>query len=129
MFDLNKISFNLKIKRKMSVIATLFQHQLTVKMYHFQTKRYGAHKAADAYLVKYGLNLDQFMEVWQGETETVKDTDLVINVKTYNDSNIAQHLNSVVVFLNSFLLSTELKAIRDTMLADLQQFKYLLTFE
>ena len=114
----------------MSVLATFFQHQLTVKMYHFQTKRYGAHKAADAYLVKYTANLDQFMEVWQGEAGTVKDTDLVVNVKTYNDSNIAQHLNSVAAFLNSFnKLSTELKAIRDVMLADLQQFKYLLIFE
>jgi len=114
----------------MSVISTFFQHQLTIKMYHFQTKRYGAHKAADAYLLKYAANLDLFMEVWQGEVGTVKDTDLVINVKTYNDATIAQHLNTMVTYLNSFTkLSNELKAIRDTMLTDLQQFKYLLTFE
>ena len=51
----------------MSQINIFFEHQLTIKMFHFQTKKYGAHKAADKYLVKYQANLDRYMEVYQGE--------------------------------------------------------------
>ena len=114
----------------MSVITPFFQHQLTVKMYHFQTKNYGAHKAADDYLVKYGANLDRFMEVYQGEAGRLQDKYLKVEFEVATDQTIDSHLVLMIEHLNRFeKLSHELAAIRDEMLADLQQFRYLLTFQ
>ena len=31
----------------------LLNHQIVLKLFHFQTTTYGAHKASDAYLEKY----------------------------------------------------------------------------
>ncbi len=116
----------------MSVVNGFFQHQLTMKMYHFQTKSYGAHKAADAYLIKYGANLDLFMEAWQGANGRLTNNEVVIRFNTVNDNNVVAHLDDMVNFLlqlSSGNLSSELAAIRDNMVADLQQLKYLLTFK
>jgi len=113
-----------------SVISPFFQHQLVVKMYHFQTKKYGAHKASDKYLVKYSANFDRFMEVFQGETGRLQDNQIILEFAVATDETIDMHLKSMIDHLNSFnKLSYELAAIRDEMLADLQQFRYLLTFK
>ena len=111
-----------------SLIEVFFQHQLTMKMYHFQTKKYGAHKAADAYLVKYTANLDRFMEALQGEDGRLKNSSIHVNFNVVNDDTIDSHLASMINYLD-MKLSHDLAAIRDEMIADLQQLRYLLTFE
>ena len=114
----------------MSLVTILFHHQLTLKMFHFQTKTYGGHKAADGYLLKYTANLDRFMEVYQGEYGTIKDTKIDINFVVSNDENIDQHLMSMINYLNVMNgLSNGLQNIRDDMVADIQQLRYLLTFK
>ena len=116
----------------MSIVQTLFEHQLTLKMYHFQTTNYGAHKASDTYLITYTANLDRFMEVWQGQYGRVDDKQVRVNFNTVNDNTIIQHLDSMVTFLGSLnngQMSIDLAAIRDEMVANIQQLKYLLTFK
>lgn len=114
----------------MSLITVLFEHQLAVKMFHFQTMKYGGHKAADAYLITYTANLDRFMEVYQGEYGTIKDTYISINFPTTTDSTIESHLNSMIVYLENMRnLSVGLQNIRDEMVSDIKQFIYLLSFE
>lgn len=113
-----------------SVISVFFQHQLTVKMFHFQTKKYGAHKASDEYLKTYSKNFDRFMEVWQGEAGKILDDHIKLEFNVVTDATIDSHLKSMINYMNKFVgLSNELATIRDEMLADLQQFRYLLTFE
>ena len=112
------------------MIEAFFQHQLTMKMYHFQTKNYGSHKAADGYLIKYALNFDRFMEVWQGQNGTVNNKEIHVNFLTANDENISKHLDDMITFLTSLPdLTVDLLAIRDEMVADIRQLKYLLTFK
>ena len=70
------------------LLIFLFNHQLVMKMYHFQTKCYGAHKASDSYLETFRGNLDKLMEVAQGRFGTVNVEQFKIPVKTTNDSDI-----------------------------------------
>lgn len=114
----------------MSVVNAFFQHQLTMKMYHFQTNNYGAHKAADKYLVKYAANFDRFMEVWQGANGRLANNNIQVKFNTVNDDTVTIHLNNMVDFLiNMNDLTVDLSTIRDEMVADIQQLKYLLTFK
>ena len=113
----------------MSLVSVLFHHQLAIKMFHFQTKKYGAHKAADSYLIKFEANLDRFMEIYQGENGRIQDSQISINFVVLTDSTIDNHLVTMATYLNSMdNLSSGLTNVRDDMLSDIQQFQYLLTF-
>lgn len=114
----------------MELISAFFQHQLTMKMFHFQTKKYGAHKAADAYLLKYGANFDRFMEAWQGRNGRLTQDKVEVGFYTVDDTTIFQHLDDMSSFLTKIDLDqqVDLAAIRDEMVADIEQLKYLLTF-
>lgn len=117
----------------MSGIESFFAHQLMVKMFHFQTAFIGSHTAADAYLLKFQANLDRFMEVWQGREGRLKDFQITINFTTATDETITYYLETFDSYLRDLQvegqnLQSDLANIRDEMRADLQQFRYLLTF-
>lgn len=116
-----------------ALLCLSFNHQLQMKMYHFQTLEYGAHKAVDSYLSKFTDNLDKFMEVAQGIFGKFKIKYLDIKFETLNDQNIVENLNKFInilrncdQFINTY---TELTNIRDEMVGDINQLKYLLTFK
>jgi hypothetical protein len=115
------------------ILKSLYKHQLIIKTFHFQTLNYGAHKSADCYLEKFTSNLDRFMESAQGRFGRVNLNELNIRLSTVNDETIVESLDKFDDFLNnlesSINLTKDLSAIRDEMMADLQQFKYLLTFK
>lgn len=103
-----------------------------MKMYHFQTEHYGAHKASDAYLAKFLANLDRFMEAAQGQQGTTTLKKVSVDAKTLNDKSITTHLRGFANYLRNLTLArrnADLAAIRDEMLADVNQFSYLLTFQ
>ena len=72
----------MSVRKLNNYLEEFTKHQLEMKMYHFQTKSYGAHKASDAYLVKYMVNMDQFMEVGQGNYGQVTMNKVSINFMT-----------------------------------------------
>jgi hypothetical protein len=115
------------------LLKVFFQHQLQIKMYHFQTKKYGAHKACDKYLKKFRSNLDRFMEVAQGAFSKFKIESIEINFETVDDVSINSELDKFVKLCRSldhnFKDYSELINIRDEIIADVEQFKYLLTFD
>jgi len=115
------------------LLEVFFAHQIKLKMYHFQTKNYGAHKASDKYLEKFDANFDRFMEVAQGLYSKVTNTNLNFNIKMVTDSTINQEIENFANVLNNdvsfYKQNSDLLAIRDEMLADVNQLKYLLTFE
>ena len=117
------------------ILTEFFIHQLSLKMQHFQTKSYGAHKATDQYLITFNLNLDRFMEVAQGLTDQRVSTTGDIRPITFNsDEEFGYYLKAFTKFLDEDIpkycgTNPDLLAIRDEMLADLNQLKYLLTFK
>jgi hypothetical protein len=108
------------------------KHQVIMKLFHFQTKAYGGHKTSDSYLSKFLENMDKFMEVAQGIYGRVdlKHFDICGNV--ISDSSITHCLTSFGKYLESMtdrIKCTDLLSIRDEMLGEVNQFKYLLTFK
>lgn len=112
-------------------LILLFKHQLQLKMYHFQTLLYGAHKSSDSYLIKFENNLDKFMEVSQGIIGKLQMKQLTFDFPIVNDKTIITELTNFVIVLKEYELSDypELLNLRDEMMADAQQLKYLLTFK
>lgn len=111
-----------------SSVVVFFTHHIKMKMFHFQTSKYAAHVAIDVYLNKYRINFDRFMEVWQGDQGKLTTKDVSINFKTFG--NINSHLDQTVDFLSKMKeLQGELSSIRDEMVADILQLKYLLMFD
>ena len=107
-------------------------------MLHFQSERYGVHKALDTYYDTFNLNMDKFMEVLQGERGRIEvnGTTFSTEIELANDSNIAVKLDAfkrdVLIGMfegNNYGTNSALVTIRDDMSADLDQLKYLLSFQ
>ncbi len=123
----------LSLEELNALLQRFFNHQLKIKMLHFQTKYYGAHKALDKYHGKFLLNLDRFMEAAQGIVGTVNLSDLKYNIILLNDDTVARELTIFAEVLDSLTGpiedNSDLLAIRDEMLADVNQLQYLLRFK
>jgi Family of unknown function (DUF5856) len=113
------------------LVTLFFEHQTMMKMYHFQTKLYGAHKAADAYLILFGATFDRFMEAAQGDFGILRNKSMKISFRCATDKTIDGELRKFTKILKKDIpkSSEDLLAIRDEMLADVQQLRYLLTFK
>lgn len=120
----------LTVSRLEEFLEEFFEHYIVLKMYHFQTKRYGAHKASDGYLTKLLVSMDQFMEVAQGVVGQVRTKQISVNVSMVTDENVTKELDTFVDIVNDarFKGHPELHAIADTLVTDAQQLKYLLLF-
>ena len=126
-----------------------FQKQITivflemlmmVKLFHWKTTSYATHKATDDLYTKLNANIDEFVEVLLGKTGI--RTDLMSN-KTIRlvDLSSAESLKREVEAFKGYLVSlndnaamkkmsnTDLYNVRDTILGDMNQFLYLLTFK
>ena len=113
---------------------------LLIKLFHWKTTSYPTHKATDDLYTKFNLNMDSFVEVLLGKTgmRTQLTSDKTIRL---NDLNSIEELKSAVVEFKSYLVSlndnaamkkmlnTDLFNIRDTILGDMNQFLYLLSFK
>ena len=113
------------------LVEHFFEHQTLLKMYHFQTKLYGAHKAVDAYLILFAQNMDRFMEAAQGEFGRLKNGKINISLTTVTEKTVDKELKKFISILDKKIPHScpDLLAIRDEMVADVQQLRYLLTFK
>ena len=115
------------------VLNIFFKHQIQLKMYHFQTKSYGAHKASDSYLDGFLDKFDRFMEVAQGAFGRVETKNISASIETVSDDSINLILDKFIKelrgFDTKFVGYSELLNIRDELIADAEQLKYLLTFK
>ena len=117
-------------------IQFMFQFQHTVKLYHWQTKVYARHIAADHLLNKMTDLIDQYIEIYigkNGRLEAIRKMDLEIRMHT--DASIIKYLEECRGFLTDILPKyfgkndTDLVNIRDEMLVHINQALYLFTLE
>ena len=116
------------------LVMNLLNHQIVLKLFHFQTEHYGAHKASDAYLEKYANTMDKFLEVAQGIYGKVTLKKYTLSGSSHTDENIVKHLNGIITYMREKIDDvldeyTELINIRDELVGDAEQLKYLLTFK
>jgi hypothetical protein len=111
----------------------MFNHYIAMKLYHFQTENYSAHKTSDGYIEKFLELKDRFLEVAQGIYGKINLKKYDIKGSSHNDENIFNHINGYIKYLNTSINEvlgdrTDLINIRDEMLSEANQLKYLLTF-
>ena len=141
-------TYSRKNRNTGSTMST-FQKQITVvflemlmmvKLFHWKTHSYATHKATDQLYDSLNDNMDKFIEVLLGKTGSRID---LMNNKTISliDLNSQESLKSKIMSLKNYLVgldnnkalstmsNSDLFNIRDEILADLNQFLYLLTFK
>lgn len=114
------------------LVATFFNMRDQVKLYHWQTKSFAEHKSTDDLIGKLDTNIDTFVEVYMGRygRPHMKRT---LPVKNLTVSGIRSFIGKADVWLTTKLprmikkTDSDLLNIRDEILADLNQIKYLFT--
>lgn len=117
----------------MDTIAILFiKHRTIMKLYHFQTDKYSAHKTSDEYLTKFDELFDKFMEVGQGSYGKLCLGPFDLKMCKISDDTIIPILKKFIETCYSINNmcgnNSELLAIRDEIVANAKQLIYLLTF-
>lgn len=134
--------------RKNSTTSQQFQQEITknflelliaIKLYHWKTHSYAVHKATDDLYGELNSNIDKFVEVLLGKTsirtnlvkqktmqlvDLTSKTQLIQLVKNFKEYLVGLSNNK---FIQQTMANTDLLNIRDELLANLNQFLYLLT--
>jgi len=106
----------------------------TIKIYHWNTYDYSAHKATDELYSTLSDNVDKFMEVYMGTTNQriPLSTRTSISLNNLSKPAMKSYIQKSINHLEKIKLpskNTDLYNIRDEMLANLNQFLYLFTFK
>jgi DNA-binding ferritin-like protein len=122
-------------------IVTMFLQMLnTVKLYHWKTSSYAQHKATDELYGNLNTNIDTFVEVMLGKTGGRVNLTFVKTLHLLDYTNVEDFKREVAKY-KQFLIdmnkddtlnitnNSDLLNIRDEILANLNQFTYLLTFK
>jgi len=122
------------------IVVKFLEILLMVKLFHWKTTSYAAHKASDELYSKLNENIDSFMEILLGKTNKRIDLMDQKNIKLVDLSSQESLIKEVDDF-KSYLVgldynkamrsmsNTDLYNIRDEILGHMNQFLYLLTFK
>jgi hypothetical protein len=122
------------------ITVVFLEMLLMVKLFHWKTTSYATHKATDDLYTKLNANIDEFIEVLLGKTGLRTDLMGNKNIRLV-DLSSAESLKREIEAFKGYLVSlndnatmkrmsnTDLYNIRDTILGDMNQFLYLLTFK
>jgi hypothetical protein len=119
-------------------LVRMFMEMLNaVKLYHWNTHSFSQHKATDELHSRLSENVDKFMEVLLGkDASRLKHLDkkiALINARNTTEfkSRIHEYRECFIDMNNCFdsHRDSDLLNIRDEILADLNQFLYLLTLK
>jgi hypothetical protein len=114
------------------IVSVLFNIRDQVKLYHWQTRSFAEHKATDDLIGTLDTNIDKFVESYMGRygRPHVRKT---LPVKNLTVSGIRNFISKSANWLTSSLprkvkkTDSDLLNIRDEILSDLNQVKYLFT--
>lgn len=113
---------------------------LMIKLWHWKTFSYATHKATDHLYGNLNESMDKFVEVLLGKTNVRIDLTKQKTLPLFDFDNVSAFKNKIDWFksylvaldTNNFMKkmsNSDLYNIRDEILANLNQFLYLLTFK
>jgi DNA-binding ferritin-like protein len=126
------MSNNKTVKRRHTPVNTViirnFLEMLQqIKLFHWNTFSYAEHKASDELYTKLNDNIDKFVEVWLGKYKT-RIGRIHYTISSTN-STMKPSIERFKEFLLDLKLDNDLANIRDEIVADLNQFLYLLSLK
>ena len=122
------------------IVVKFLETLNTIKLFHWKTHSYATHKATDELYSKINDNVDTFVEVLLGKCVNRVKLGHVkhISLKDFNHveefKREMENFKSYLIGLNSnkglqLMSNSDLYNIRDELLANVNQFLYLLTFK
>jgi hypothetical protein len=107
-----------------------------VKLYHWKTHSYAQHKATDDLYASLNSDVDKFIEVLLGKDAKrikmmEKKIDLIDPINVTDFKSRIYEYREFLMDMNMHFNETrdsDLLSIRDDLLADINQFLYLMTF-
>jgi DNA-binding ferritin-like protein len=124
-------------KMKSELVQHFLEMLMVIKVYHWKTYSYAEHKATDELYERLNENIDKFVEVMLGKTES--RLDMKGKKIEFTDPSTKKSLKNIVnkykILLedkmNKYIdinKDTDLLNIRDEILGNINQFLYLITF-
>jgi hypothetical protein len=121
-------------KGDMLLTALMTAHN-QFKIFHWQTKFFSQHEAFGKIYESLGENMDEFIETYMGRYQRIYASNgrFLIKLDNYSESYLA-FVDAFIYFLQDELPTclgpedTDLLNIRDEILGNVNQLKYLLTF-
>ena len=114
----------------------MLEYHNNLKLYHFQTKRYGYHKASDELHGKLNELMDHFFEVYQGKYKKFPPIKGTTHVATIKDKDFVKYTRSFMDMLErstrekcKLRLNSDLCNILDEIRAALAHFIYMSSFK
>jgi hypothetical protein len=121
---------------KMKIAKKFLEILDIVKLYHWKTNVFAQHKASDELHEKLSSSVDLFIEALMGKYQKrIKSIQHLIQREPIGEKSFKKRIfafRDFLVHLDKELDSnedTDVLSIRDTMLADVNQFLYLMTFD
>jgi len=122
------------------IVVKFLETLNTIKLFHWKTHSYATHKATDELYSKINDNVDTFVEVLLGKCGNRLHLEHVKHISLKDFSHVEEFkremesFKSYLIGLNSnkglqLMSNSDLYNIRDELLADVNQFLYLLTFK
>ena len=124
-------------QKKSHIIKIFIEMLQTIKLYHWKTRSYAHHKATDELYDELNKKIDEFVEVLLGKDQSrIKMIEKRIDLLDANNTReIKERIFEYREFLTDMNIwfdqsrDSDLLSIRDDILASLNQFLYLLTFD
>lgn len=118
----------------MNVITPLVQFQQQLRIFHWQTDSFAEHKAYGETYSNLDELVDSFVEKYMGIFGRSKPTTtFVLELKPLSTSNVDLSIQYFIDYLkqmdNEIPNNTDLLNIRDEILGEVHQLKYLLTLK
>lgn len=101
-----------------------------VKLYHWNTFSFAKHKATDELYSRLNEHIDKFVEVMMGKKGRIPEYSKKITATSSDFKRQVHNYREFLIHLGDLLddeRDTDLLNIRDEILADVNQFLYLLT--
>lgn len=130
---------------KSRIVVQFLEVLNMIKLYHWKTRSYSQHKATDELYDKMNENIDKFVEVLLGKDQSrltllekkmnLSDGSSGSSGSSFQKSEFQDRLLEFRKFLVGLdryfddLEDSDLMNIRDEILADLNQFLYLMSFD
>ena len=129
-----------KVGSKMAseVVAFFMEMLNTIKLYHWKTRSYAQHKATDELHGRIEEHVDKFVEVMLGKKKDDRVKMIQKCLRIFDFSKKSDFRDQIIEYreflirMSQFLdkeKDTDLLNIRDEMVADINQFLYLLSFD
>jgi hypothetical protein len=112
----------------------MMTHYIAMKMFHFQTDSYAAHKASDNYITEFLAFHDLFMETAQGIMGKMSSEKHNCSTLLFSsNSDCVKHLDEVKMKMKELRMRvnehSDLVNLLDEQIQRMNQLKYLLTFK